>query len=293
MMKLKRMTWLMAFLGIAMIGNVASAETMSATVVVSGSSGPLPPLMFGFSYDATNGYDEGSCSIDTILLFTTCIDAGGTWDMDAYAPPAPPSPAFDAALTWENDRYFSQIIAGVTGANEATWGIDFMFPEAGSTIDFTWDSAELAAFCQSATLQDPFGGVIIDDVNMLTTSSLSLNQDQNLTSLNIIITASLSVGENAEMIPQKFALLQNYPNPFNPATSIHFDLPSDEMVSIDVYNLFGQKVTTLVNASMVAGSHSVVWNGENEKGMDVSAGVYLYTIDAGYFKATKKMILLK
>ncbi len=285
----------MAFLSIAMIANVASAqgaETWASTMDISGSEGTLPQLMFGFSYEATDGYDEGSCSDTTLDGYTACVTSGADWSFDAYAPPAPPAPAFDVALNWDNDRYFSQIVLATN--NETTFGIPFMLPpEVGSTIDFTWDSAELASFCTSARLQDAFGGQAGVDEDMLTTNSFSLNGDTPHTSLNIVINASLSIGENADMIPQKFALLQNYPNPFNPATSIHFDLPSDEMVSIDVYNLFGQKVTTLVNNTMVAGSHSVVWNGKNTKGTDVAAGIYLYTIDAGDFKATKKMILLK
>ena len=292
MMKLKRIPRLIAFLGIVMIANVASAqETWSASMNISGSEGTLPSLMFGFSYGATDGYDEGSCSDPALEGYTSCVSSGADWAFDAYAPPPPPAPAFDVALSWDNDRYFSQIVLATN--DETTFGIDFMLSESGSTIDFTWDSSEIASFCTSARLQDPFGGQVGVDVDMLATSSLTLNGDTPLTSLNIIITASLSIGESAEMIPQKFALFQNYPNPFNPTTSIHFDLPSDEMVSIDVYNLFGQKVTTLVNNTMIAGSHSVVWNGKNTKGTDVAAGIYLYTIDAGDFKATKKMILLK
>ena len=70
-------------------------------------------------------------------------------------------------------------------------------------------------------------------------------------------------------------------------------LPSDGNVTLTVYNLLGQQVTTLVNDFRRAGTHTITWNGRNELGRDVSTGVYLYRIDAGDFSATKKMVLLK
>ena len=104
--------------------------------------------------------------------------------------------------------------------------------------------------------------------------------------------AIASVDDDAQ-VPSTFALHQNYPNPFNPVTSIDFVLPSDGNVTLTVYNLLGQQVTTLVNDFRRAGTHTITWNGRNELGRDVSTGVYLYRIDAGDFSATKKMVLLK
>jgi hypothetical protein len=105
---------------------------------------------------------------------------------------------------------------------------------------------------------------------------------------------SLSVsGEASSGLPTQFALGQNYPNPFNPTTEISFALPNAADVELSVYNLLGQKVTTLVNGAMPAGNHSVTWDGTSESGGSVASGIYFYRISAGSFNETKKMMMLK
>ena len=88
--------------------------------------------------------------------------------------------------------------------------------------------------------------------------------------------------------PQKFILQQNYPNPFNPKTTIDFDIPKTSEVKIEVYNVAGQKVQTLLNKQMSAGNHQVEFNAEN-----LSSGIYFYHIQAGEFQDVKKMVLIK
>ena len=85
----------------------------------------------------------------------------------------------------------------------------------------------------------------------------------------------------------------NYPNPFNQVTTLRYDLPEDLFVSITVYDMLGNVVSNLVNKDENSGYKSVQWNATNDKGQPVSAGVYLYTIQAGDFRQTRKMILLK
>lgn len=92
----------------------------------------------------------------------------------------------------------------------------------------------------------------------------------------------------ANEIPVSFELKGAFPNPFNPTTTIEFALPTTEMVSLSVYNINGQLVNTLVDGAMVAGNHSVTFDASN-----LSSGVYLYTIEAGAFTATNKMVLVK
>ena len=93
--------------------------------------------------------------------------------------------------------------------------------------------------------------------------------------------------------PYKINLHQNYPNPFNPTTLIRYDLPVNEHVSINIYDLTGKRVKSLVNTNQDAGYRSINWNATNEVGQPVSAGMYIYTIQAGEFRQTKKMVLLK
>ena len=99
--------------------------------------------------------------------------------------------------------------------------------------------------------------------------------------------------DDTEIIPITYLLHQNYPNPFNPITSLRYDLPEDGVVNITVYDIMGRIVKTLVNDSQTAGYKSIQWNAANDRNESVSAGLYLYTIQAGEFRQTKKMVLLK
>ena len=95
------------------------------------------------------------------------------------------------------------------------------------------------------------------------------------------------------VIPITFALHQNYPNPFNPITTLRYDLTEVNLVTLTVYDMLGRMVVQLVNTAQEAGFKSVQWNATDSMGRPVSAGVYLYKIQAGEFVETKKMILLK
>ncbi|UCE23891.1 MAG: M28 family peptidase [Candidatus Zixiibacteriota bacterium] len=94
-------------------------------------------------------------------------------------------------------------------------------------------------------------------------------------------------------LPADFALRQNYPNPFNPGTEIVYSLPKSAHVTLAVYNILGQKVATLVDARRDAGTHHVFWYGTDEGGQAVATGIYLYRLEAGNFKESKKMLLLR
>jgi len=94
-------------------------------------------------------------------------------------------------------------------------------------------------------------------------------------------------------LPKIINLDQNYPNPFNPITTLTYYLPEDALVNITIYDMMGRVVKTMVNTQQNAGFKSVRWNATNDKGSPVSAGLYLYMIQAGEFRQTKKMVLLK
>ena len=103
-----------------------------------------------------------------------------------------------------------------------------------------------------------------------------------------------SVNENGNLdTPIKFNLQNNFPNPFNPLTTIRYDLPEDGLVNVTIYDVMGKTVKYLVNSHQNAGYKSIQWNATNNTGHPVSAGLYLYTIQAGDFRQTKKMVLLK
>ena len=94
-------------------------------------------------------------------------------------------------------------------------------------------------------------------------------------------------------LPHILVLYPNYPNPFNPVTTLRYDLPEQTHVNITVYDMLGRQVKTLINHTQDAGYRSVIWNAINDYGKPVSAGIYLYQIQAGEYISTKKMVLLK
>jgi hypothetical protein len=85
----------------------------------------------------------------------------------------------------------------------------------------------------------------------------------------------------------------NYPNPFNPETTISYNIPKKGNVTVDIYNIKGQKVKSLLNEEQEAGKHSIIWKGNNDKGQKVSSGTYLYRVKSGDEEIVNKMMLVK
>ncbi|HPG39378.1 MAG TPA: glycoside hydrolase family 99-like domain-containing protein [bacterium] len=94
--------------------------------------------------------------------------------------------------------------------------------------------------------------------------------------------------EQVRSLPRSFLLEQNYPNPFNACTKIEFSIPYDEFVTLEIFNLLGERIATLVSIDLLAGSHQTEWNAGN-----VPGGVYFYQLNAGEFVQTRKLILLR
>lgn len=99
--------------------------------------------------------------------------------------------------------------------------------------------------------------------------------------------------EEENTIPTSFTLSQNYPNPFNPVTTIRYDLPVTGNVEIVIYNILGEKISTLVNGMQQTGAKEVIWKGIDDFGRAVSAGIYIYQIRAGDYTESRKMVLIK
>ena len=118
--------------------------------------------------------------------------------------------------------------------------------------------------------------------------------DAFFNSMNDCIEACLPAS-NDEIIQlhHSFYLDNNYPNPFNPVTTLRYDLSENSLVTITIYDMLGRKVKTLINQTQDAGYKSIIWNATNDYGKPVSAGIYLYQIQAGDYISTKKMVLLK
>ena len=164
----------------------------------------------------------------------------------------------------ENGQFsFLHDLITLVDENNYGLGICYWAPDWVSTNQFgsPWENQALF----------DFDGDLLDAISVFDNSSVAIKRIDNFSLNNIY----------------------NYPNPFNPVTTLRYDLPKDELVTITVYDMLGNVVNNLVNANQSSGYKSVLWNAINNEGQQVSAGLYLYTIEAGEFRQTKKMVLLK
>ena len=160
----------------------------------------------------------------------------------------------------------------------------FSYEIFGDTLSFsnTYNSCEVAHYeCDQHLdmISSLFG---IEDLEQ------ALNEE-----LRTYINSNHLIVNDNNILPNNIVLKQNYPNPFNPITTLGYELLQDSYVNITIYDMLGNVVNNLVNANQSSGYKSVQWNATNNVGKSVSAGVYLYSIEAGVFRQTKKMILLK
>jgi hypothetical protein len=94
-------------------------------------------------------------------------------------------------------------------------------------------------------------------------------------------------------LPEHIILYQNYPNPFNPSTIINYSLPIESVVTVTVYDMLGKEINRLISQKKLSGKHTIQWNGHDNDGITVSAGIYFYQLQTGEFVQTKKMLLMK
>ena len=159
--------------------------------------------------------------------------------------------------------------------------------------------AVLSLFCTTVLLAHPR----LEISKMLTKESVSpddftkyhpTNSEPEPIVQDVGSTISVTVtvtNLTTSLVPDRFSISQNYPNPFNSTTIIEYDLPIPTHVSIEVYNILGQMVQTLVNDHKPAGFHRAEWDGKTVNGRIATSGVYLYRIQATGFVKTKKMLI--
>ena len=331
--------------GVVIDGDGVIAPAFAASIKVE--AGIIYDLVFGFIPQATDGFDE---------------------ELDAYAPPPPPAGAFDAALVYDGERYYRQILNGSNDDLVAhVWDVDLAFGDS-ALITISWNNSgweDLGTFF----IMDAFDGALGINVDMISESSLTLTNPA-INSLKLKVTpfefdgneesgedgivswrssninydplfvnpifgnynlqedspcidvatadidgdgteditnyyglrpdigafefeGGMSITDSQNSLPAKFELFNCYPNPFNPVTTVNYNLPKQAFVTFTVYDMLCREITKLVNTTQDAGYRSVQWNGRDSFDQPVSAGVYLYQIQAGEFKQTRKMIMLK
>lgn len=179
---------------------------------------------------------------------------------------------------------------------------------SASEPSFEWTSSEMASsYVFELSTHDNFSSVLFDstftapDTSMVITQQILANDstyfwrvkavagELESTWSNIFnFTVNLDVSIDPESVPEEFQLKQNYPNPFNPSTQINYALPQASYVKLKVINTLGQQVATLVDERKSAGNYSITFNASG-----LSSGFYFYSIEAGDFRQTKKMLLIK
>ncbi|MDB9853772.1 T9SS type A sorting domain-containing protein [Candidatus Marinimicrobia bacterium] len=233
--------------------------------------------MYGWSVEAMD-MNEATALTETAYFYT-----------DAF----PEAPANFMTLAPENDA------AGLGTEVTFVWNAT-TDPDPIETISYqlvySEDWMDSTAYIFSEMLDDTSVTMILEDNMEYFWKVLAKDSDgfivgSNENTPNILVIGTLSL--DGEMLPTEFTLHQNYPNPFNPTTQIKYALPKRSLVNITIYDVMGRIVKNLVNSSMDAGYHSLTWDATNNSGEGISAGMYIYTIQAGEYRSTKKMVLLK
>lgn len=180
--------------------------------------------------------------------------------------------------------------APLTGSNQTVIRYNDADLELNSTSTGDESSLVVYRWADASSGWAPIGGTV-DTVDNAIYAAIS--ETGVYAAFTTDIVTEVGDGGHGEVLPYQFELTQNYPNPFNPATTIAYSVPSWSHVTIEVFNVIGQKVKTLVNESKSAGEYQVSWDGRSSSGRQVSTGVYLYRFQAGDYTESRKMLLLK
>ncbi|MCP4583173.1 MAG: T9SS type A sorting domain-containing protein [candidate division Zixibacteria bacterium] len=201
---------------------------------------------------------------------------------------------FNTLLEWDEtsdtvNLAFSQML--VRGIND-TGG------DPNPVLDTDYQR-ELAMFIR-IVIHDEAGEQFVPIYNYIdeTWGHVQFVLDNGETSFDPIVVAGgvlyQAVGiDEYDNLPAEISLNQNYPNPFNPDTEISFAIPKSGQVSLEIYDILGRRITTLLSDNLEAGYYSARWNGTDESGNTVSTGMYFYTLNTGDTRISKKMLLLK
>jgi hypothetical protein len=228
------------------------------------ATGNTGPSLMNFSiYGDTVNTSQESINIGFILTAEDSDDYLSSYNLRLIINGGPPNGGemLESSGLFEENVTSSSIASSIEipmGSTEGTWNIRII-------------------------LEDNFGAI----------TNLGPNELENQNFQNYIYVNNAILGSSDENVPVQYLLHQNYPNPFNPITTLKYNLPENTFVRITVFDMAGNTVKTIVNETKSAGFNSEQWNANNNQGHTVSAGVYFYTIQAGDFIDTKKMILLK
>ncbi|MBN4057149.1 T9SS type A sorting domain-containing protein [bacterium AH-315-J21] len=257
----------------------SGAETNGAFVVnvfVSFSTGNMTGATLGITWDRhfttpdAPSHTTSEWQFDSIV-YQGAFAPGGAW-FTVPTPNATPDSiggvtvggvSFSGGVLPGPDQLMAKIFLSLNTVNNWTAGSEV-------TLDSTFlpPASEFLLIFPSATVTPTFLGakkVTFNDIKL----------------------------DDGSVLPTSFELSQNYPNPFNPSTKINYTLASKSLVTLEVYNVLGQTVKTLISGVREAGVWEVTWDGDSDNGSQVASGMYFYKLTAGDFVQTRKMLLMK
>ncbi|NOY58599.1 MAG: T9SS type A sorting domain-containing protein [Calditrichaeota bacterium] len=229
--------------------------------------------------DPDSGSTNGEYFKDSLLVGITDDPISGNWD--------------------ENLIFLNATLSGIAqwiDYTEATGeGLDIFFAaNQGYGSGVSYDAGTYKSVLLPWQVTDIVDSVATSD----TTWSYKVGADAYILMQNVLTWFGTDKGEPSGVghsggVLRDFSLAQNYPNPFNPETSIRFNLAINSKVDLYIYNAVGQRIRTLISTRLSAGSHAAIWDGSNDLGHKVASGVYFYSIKAGDFSKTMKMVMIK
>jgi photosystem II stability/assembly factor-like uncharacterized protein len=225
--------------------------------------------------------------------------ASDVWDAADFSEP-PPAPTDYLALSfnhreWQNNpgRYAGDFRSVHPEGNY--WDFDISSAKAEANISIALDKLGNIPSDFEMVLVD-MGTERVTDMKSSLSYALTLKKNEYVRSFRLVVGKKEFVEKNTNgipIVPLAYSLDQNFPNPFNPSTKIRYALGHSSHVELDILNVLGQKVKTLVRDDQRIGSYTMEWDGTNDRNAKVSSGIYFYRIRTEEFSATKKMVLLK
>jgi hypothetical protein len=196
----------------------------------------------------------------------------------------------DSAIAWATQSAYQQW--GHQASDPSTWKSYFYNtdPKMGNPV--TWPRFD-GSYTNSTLLTASIEKLPLGDLNWFPTQKKVWDAHQTevmdyILAENETQTNITAVEKNTKNVPVSFSLSQNYPNPFNPSTVISYTVPKESQITLKIFNVLGQEVTTLVNSVQKAGTYNINFNASK-----LSSGIYFYSIKANGFTSTKKMMLVK
>jgi hypothetical protein len=212
--------------------------------------------------------------------------------VDIYAPPPAPSGAFDAYFSFNSESYIKKVVSN-TNTETKEFQVNFSNAAGNNPIRIEWDASKLPSNTWRFYFTDSYGGSFLAKTDLKEFNGTITPETINAVvqnELKLIIEydptyTSLNEGSN---LPNSTTLHQNYPNPFNPSTTIAFELSESSQTLLSIYNVYGQRISSIINSPLSAGRYRYNWTTN-----DLSSGTYFYQLKTKNEVLTKQMTLIK